>query len=111
MDLSGAPGTSFFAFNTPYVPIGNLTNDLSLGYGVCLTGTNSLGTVVASWGASGTVAITAADGFPDIIYTDCSFGELPGHGGTAYVGSSAGDCNEPNPTQPSTWGQVKALYR
>jgi hypothetical protein len=102
-------GSNFFGFTTSYVPIGNLTTDLSLGYGVCLTGTNCLGTIAAIL-APGTITVTAADGFPNIIYTDCSFGELIGHGGTAYVGST-GNCNEPNPTQPSTWGQVKALYR
>jgi hypothetical protein len=102
-------GSNFFGFTTPYVPIGNLTNDLSLGYGVCLTGTNCLGTIAGIL-APGVITVQASDGFPNIIYTDCSFGEFPGHGGTAYVGS-AGDCNEPNAAQPSTWGQVKALYR
>jgi hypothetical protein len=102
-------GTNFFGFTTPYVPIGTLTSDLSLGYGVCLTGTNCLGTIAAIL-APGTAQVLAADTFANIIYTDCSFGELIGHGGTAYIGGT-GDCNEPNATQPSTWGQVKALYR
>jgi len=104
------PGSNFFGFTTSYVPIGNLTSDLSLGYGSCLNGTTCLGTIAAIL-APGTIQVTAADTFANIIYTDCSFAELPGHGGTAYVGVVGGDCNEPNATQPSTWGQVKALYR
>jgi hypothetical protein len=101
-------GTTFFAFTSPFVPIGNLTTDLSLGYGACLTGTTCLGTITAIL-APGTISVVAADGFNCIIYTDCSFGEYCGHGGTAYVGTT-GNCNEV-PTHPSTWGQVKALYR
>jgi hypothetical protein len=112
VDMSlAAVGSSIFAFTTPFVPIGNISNDLSLGYGLCIDGTVCLGTLVMSFGVgNSTVSVTKADGFPYIIYTDCAFGEYEGHGGTAYVGN-AGDCQEPNPTQPSTWGQVKALYR
>jgi hypothetical protein len=111
VDFSTAPGTAFFSFVTPFVPIGQLNSDLSLGYGGCFSGTTCLGTIVASWGASGFVTVTASDGYPNIIYTDCSFAELVGHGGTANIGSTTGGCNEPNATQPSTWGQVKSLYR
>jgi hypothetical protein len=108
LKVSLPAGSSFFGFTTPFVPIGNLTTDLSLGYGLCLDGTVCLGTIAGILNP-GTISVGAADGFANIIYTDCSFGEYPGHGGVAYVGST-GDCGEV-PTQPSTWGQVKALYR
>ena len=38
-------GSSFFGFSTGFVPLGNLTTDLSLGYGGCFSGTTCLGTI------------------------------------------------------------------
>ena len=103
-------GNSIFAFNTSYVPIGNVSNDLSLAYGQCLTGQVVLGSLLMSLAGPGNLEVTAADAFPNIIYTDCLFGEYPATGGKAYVGV-AGNCQFPIATQPSTWGQVKSLYR
>jgi len=97
-----------FGFNTPFVPVGALTTDLSLAYGQCLSGSIVLGTAIMSL-ASGQLNILAADGFPHILYTDCIFAELEGTGGRAYVGTT-GDCGE-IATEQSTWGQVKSLYR
>ena len=102
------PGSSFFGFQTTFVPIGVMTSDLSLGYGQCLSGSIVLGTINAIYTA-GTLSVLPADGFPNIIYTDCSFGEYPATGGNAYVGTT-GPCNEVA-TEQSTWGNVKALYR
>jgi len=108
MDISGAPGTGVFGFTTGYTPVGNLTTDLSVGYGDCLVGTVMIGTIVANL-AVGVLAIKPADGFGTILYTNCSFAELDATGGRAYVGST-GDCGEVA-VETSTWGQVKALYR
>jgi hypothetical protein len=102
-------GTAVFSFSTPYTPVGNITSDLSLGYGQCLSGSIVLGNIIAQFTA-GTGAVVAADLQPFILYTNCLFAELPATGGTYYVGST-GDCLEPNATEPSTWGSVKALYR
>jgi len=101
-------GSSFFGFATPFVPLGNLLTDLSLGYGGCFTGTTCLGTIAGIL-SPGNIAVLPSDGFTNIVYTDCSFAEHNGHGGVAYVGST-GDCGEVA-TKPSTWGQVKALYK
>lgn len=101
-------GSSFFSFNTTFVPIGTLTSDLSLGYGQCLNGTIPLGTIVAILNP-GTISVLPADAFANIIFTDCSFGEYNGTGGFAYVGGT-GDCGEVA-TESTTWGQVKSLYR
>jgi len=101
-------GSSFFSFNTTFVPIGVLTSDLSLGYGQCLNGTIALGQIVAILNA-GQIDVLAADAFATIIFTDCSFGEYPATGGQAWVGTT-GPCNEVA-TENSTWGSVKALYR
>ena len=103
-------GSNLFAFNTGFTPVGALGSDLSLGYGQCLSPTIVLGTIVAIL-APGTIYVLPADGFPNIIYTNCSFAELPATGGTAYVLPSNGSCGEPSATEQSTWGQVKALYR
>ena len=101
-------GTQFFSFSTQFVPIGNLISDLSLGYGQCLNGSIALGTIIATW-ANGEMRIVAAEGFPNIIVTDCVFAELPANGGTSYVQSTPADCTLP--VASSTWGKVKALYR
>ena len=101
-------GTQFFSFATTYVPIGSLPSDLSLGYGQCLTSSIALGTIVAIW-ANGEIKVLAADGFPNIIVTDCVFAELPATGATSYVQSTPVDCT--TPTDQSTWGKVKSLYR
>jgi len=101
-------GSNFFGFTTNFVPIGNLTSDLSLGYGQCLNGTIPLGTLAAIL-APGTITVTAADAYPNIIITDCNFGEYPATGGFAYV-AGTGPCGE-IATEQSTWGSVKALYR
>jgi hypothetical protein len=103
------PGTTFFGFNTPYTPVGAIQSDISLGYGVCLMGSNSIGTIAANW-APGVVSVMAADLQPTILYTDCDAAEKVATGGLAYVGTT-GDCLEPSATEKSTWGQVKALYR
>jgi hypothetical protein len=102
-------GTAFFGFNTPYVPVGVLTTDLSLGYGSCLTGSFVLGTINAIY-QNGVGKLEKADLQTQIIYTDCSFGEYPATGGYFYVGST-GPCEDLVATEPSTWGQVKSLYR
>lgn len=104
-------GNTIFGFNTPWVPVGNISSDLSLAYGGCQTGTFVLGTMLMSLVASGNpLRVLPAIGFANIIYTDCSFGEYPATGGWAWAGQG-GDCNTPMAIQPSTWGQVKGLYR
>jgi len=102
-------GTAFFGFNSPFVPVGALNTDLSLGYGSCITGSIVLGTINAIYGA-GTGKLEKADLQSQIIYTDCSFGEYPATGGYFYV-NSTGPCTDIVATEPSTWGQVKSLYR
>jgi hypothetical protein len=101
-------GGSFFAFSTAWTPVGDIHSDLSLGYGTCQTGSIVLGSFVAIFGPS-TLHVLPAQGFTNIIFTDCTFGQHNATGGTAYVGGT-GPCGEVA-TEPSTWGQVKALYR
>ena len=100
-------GSNFFAFNTTFVPIGVLTSDLSLGYGQCYNGSLPLGTIVAVL-SPGIAHVLPADGFPNIIFTACDFGEYSATGGEAYVGPYD-DCYFA--VESSTWGKVKSLYR
>ena len=109
LDLSLAPGSLVFAFNTPYVPIGVVSSDLSLGYGQCLVGSIPLGTVVAILNP-GAVSVVPADAFPNIIYTNCLFAELPATGGHASINGDGHGCDF-DAVEKSTWGSVKALYR
>jgi len=102
-------GTAFFGFNTPYVPVGALNSDLSLGYGQCLNGSIVLGTINAIYGA-GVGQVEKADLQSIILYTNCLFAELPATGGPFTVASGWNICAE-TPVEPSTWGSVKALYR
>jgi len=100
---------TFVGFTTPYPAIGSgLTSDLSLAFGVCFNGTIQLGTLAAVW-VGGTAQVIPAQGFANILVTDCTAAAHNATGGTAYVGVT-GNCNEVA-TEPSTWGQVKALYR
>jgi len=111
LDISNAPGTAIFGFNSPFTPVGNIATDLSLGYGGCQgPGTIVLGTMIISLGASGYMDILASPGF-GLLYTDCNFEEKTATGGRAHINNPEGTCLEPVATQPATWGQVKALYR
>jgi hypothetical protein len=70
---------TYLSFSTTFVPIGQANSDLSLGYGVCISETTSLGSVLALSGvaspACSYISVVAADNFSDPITTDCSFGE------------------------------------
>jgi hypothetical protein len=107
VDFSNAPGSTFLSFNTPFVTVGSLTSDLSVGYGLCLAGSFVSGTMTAILNP-GYIEVLPATGFPAIIFDAC-FGEYPATGGKAFIGD--GDCVPVNPVEPSTWGSVKALYR
>lgn len=107
VDLSGAPGSTAFSFNTAYAAVGTVTDDMAVSYGSCLTGSIVVGTLTAILN-NGQIYIRPASGMQSIIYTDCSFGENTATGGRASVGS--GDCN-PNGADTATWGEIKSLYR
>lgn len=106
-------GTNFFVFNTPFVVVGVVPTDLSLGYGECRSGCIVLGNLIAIYGP-GTLQVVAADLQANILYADCSFVEKIATGGTAPV-NGVGYCDAEGgctvAVEPSTWGSVKSLYR
>lgn len=109
--IVGPAGSNVISLTTPYVTIGSVANDLSIAYGGCVEGTFSLGTLTAIWAPGTGGAVLPSDGYPNIIMTDCNFGEYPASGGTFCVAQPTCGCTEPVATAQSTWGQVKALYR
>jgi hypothetical protein len=107
-------GMSIIGFNTIYVPVGSVVNDLSVAFGVCISTTTVVGQLqVLSNTASPTcsyISVVAADNFATPIAADCSFGEYPMKTGQAIVNPD-GTCQCSVATQPTSWGKVKALYR
>jgi hypothetical protein len=86
--------------------IGNLTNDLSLGYGQASQAV-ALGQIVAIL-SPGNIFVEKADGFANIISTDCIRRDI---GARWLVRRGRAGSVRSGTTNNSTWGQVKALYR
>ena len=107
IDLSTAPGSIYYSFNTSYSTAGMMTDDFSVGYGQCLSGSVVLGTMVAYF-TSGQVHVRAANGSSGIVYTNCSFTDIVASGGQASIGNN--QCLAAS-TSSATWGQIKSLYR
>jgi len=108
-------GSSFFGFIPPhgFITLGIANSDISVAYGACLSGCIVLGTITAIL-APGTAQVLPADLFPDILYANCVYDEVTATGGRAAVGGVCDDMGIDNCTvrvEPSTWGQVKSLYR
>ena len=107
---------------TPYTSVGNFV-DFSVGFGTCLTPPAVIATLqylATSQSPCGTIRIVAPQGFASPFYNDCLFNELPLQSRHMTVngvygipeGSDYPECFcPPSATQPSTWGQIKSLYR
>ena len=105
-------GSSIFAFSpsSGFSPLGTVQSDMSVGYGGCQTGTLVLGACIGNL-VAGSGAVVAADLQTDVLITDCDFVQKPASGGTFTIGAAGpAPCGEVA-TEPTTWGQVKALYR
>ena len=104
-------GSSFLSFQAanPYVPIGSLNSDITIGYGQCKTGSFVIGTALAIL-AFGVIEVQPADPITDVLYYNCSYVEHISSTSWASV-AQPWNCYCCVPTEPTTWGQVKALYR
>lgn len=109
VDFSQAPGSTFIAFHTSYMPVGELTTGIAVGYGLCLTNSIVVGTFEATL-SPGMLYVLPPTGYTNILNSDCHMTDYPATGGNASVGS-VNTCNQVEATEPSTWGHVKALYR
>jgi hypothetical protein len=111
---------------TPYLALGTWNTDWSLAYGGCVVNDHVLATLNFLWFGSPlachqTLTIDPAPTSPvpgAVALVDCSVPDAQlktASGGRAFAGvpedSCPASCNEPNATENSTWGQVKALYR
>ena len=105
----------FFSPQAGFISTGSADLDISVAYGVCQQGTTLVGT--GFWNATGAapacsyVEIKTASGQLFVLATDCNFQEIemPTPGKAIVNPDQTCQCNIP--TQPTTWGQVKALYR
>jgi hypothetical protein len=105
IDVSGAPGTTFVAFESPYGNSGQLGGEQWVAYGACKTGTILVGSIDMVTACGPLRVGTGAS-------LDCSGTETSAD----TYGSLCVWCREnprcyPSPTEQSTWGAVKALYR
>jgi hypothetical protein len=116
--VTGPVGWTFVTLVTTFVPVGNAATDISLGYGGCQPG--PLGLLVGDclWSSTGSavapcsyVTITPSQVTLFVDATDCNFAELhmPKPGQAIVNPDQSCQCNIA--VKPSTWGQVKALYR
>ncbi len=87
--------------------MGQLNDDLSLGYGQCLSGSIVLGTMVSLLGG-GQLYVRAGSSAANILYTNCVFAEIVASGGQASIGDNR--CMTSG-TESATWGEIKSLYR
>jgi len=96
--------------------IGTSPNGIAISYQACRTGDIPILRVTYQlFGTSSPCSFLQAGAYPgtDFIETmDCSFDSYPVEGGALVVNSNEScPCQGPVAVQPTTWGQVKALYR
>jgi hypothetical protein len=91
----------------------------SLAYGNCLNGQLVIYTLEFLWFAQ-PISCAKMEIVPDpieisgnIIFTNCNFTTLVATGGQFFwnADGTCQNCNEPNATEITTWGTIKALYR
>jgi hypothetical protein len=96
------------------VNLGNTTAGITIGYGICKTGTFHIMTALYQVLAAPTqccrwtVVADPSLSSGKIEIPDCAFLLTYGTGGQGLVGTMCPTCNVP--TEDTTWGQVKALY-
>lgn len=99
----------FFAFNTLYTTIGNLTSDITVQYGECSAGNIIAGTAVMNLTAD-KIYIHPAQGQTQVLYADCLFVNQKATWGAGVITGSE-PCMYQVATEAETWGRVKSLYR
>jgi hypothetical protein len=113
---------SFVSENIPFVHIGTFRDGVSIAYGLCSEGSLLLGTITyLGNGTSAPCSIVNTTGNPNFpgaptaypVTQTCYFELLPAPSTTALHVNPTTECQQSCAvaTQPSTWGNVKALYR
>ena len=124
-DLSGMTPTGS-SVQAPFLAIGTYAAGIEIAYPECQNGKVVIGTLgyfhqAEVMNCSRTVQVVPHPGSQvpgEVIVVDCNlpFGNIEvAQGGRAWGGTdpvACGDCFEPTvPTNESTWGGIKALYR
>jgi hypothetical protein len=99
--------------------VGNSQSDLIILLGGCMSGTVLLGDIAYIQGPNDTACcaypVLPASNQVSILATDCVFAEVVAGGLPSLVVNPTPACPtdacRPLATNPTTWGQVKALYR
>jgi hypothetical protein len=111
-----------FGISTPYQSVGSFS-DFSIGFGTCLTPPAVIATleyVAPNHSPCGTIRVVAPPQFASPFGNNCLLDEInldSRHMTVNGVFDAAPGSEDPScfcpplPTQPSTWGRVKALYR
>ena len=107
-------GAMFVGDIIPFISTGNSQLDLMIGFGDCLSGQVHMG--FARYYATGqamTCCVLPVLPAFQFVYSDCGYAEHPLAAGQSVVinPNEACRCQQPLPTEPSTWGRVKSLYR
>ena len=123
IDTSGLFATTQ-TFPAGYLTIGTWNTDLSIAYGGCVIGDHVVATLSFLWfgapvNCGQTLAVAPAPTSPipgEVALVDCAqpSGNLEtATAGTFFLtsGCPSGPCDLGTPTEQSTWGAVKALYR
>ena len=114
ISAANAPGTIIFSAPTSNVLC--VVDPCPYVYNGCQSGSIILGTITALYGSTGYIEVVGAGNYPTGNYpvplvVDCNQQSHAATGGRAYIGTAPGPCDPPLPTEPSTWGSVKSLYR
>jgi hypothetical protein len=100
--------------SSPFTFFGDPYTDLSVGYGGCRTGVFHIMTLTHVWSGQpvscGRLTVGPPPGSTTVMTTDCDYALQSANGGTFYFDSGNYWCC-PEPTETTSWGAVKALYR
>jgi hypothetical protein len=100
--------------SSPFTFFGDPYTDLSVGYGGCRTGIIHIMTLTHVWSGQpvscGRLTLGPPPVSTTVLTTDCDYAVQPAKGGVFYFDSGNHPCC-PEPTETTSWGAVKALYR
>ena len=111
LSTANAPGSTIFAFNSPYASV-CVNPPCPFLYGGCLSTDVVVGTITMVFGNSGYIEVVGVGGNVTPIIVDCNQSVHTAQGGFGYINFFPVECTPGDlPVESSTWGSVKALYR
>lgn len=111
ISAANAPGSTILAFSSPYQSV-CVNPPCPFLYGGCLSGSIVIGTITAILGSTGYIEIIGAGTNPTPLVVGCNNAVQTAFAGQGWLSPVQGECPPGAlPTESSTWGSVKALYR